>query len=167
MWGTMWIVNAHLGEKFMQHSRVMAGDASDIDIESIDDGKERDNVQNAITRLKEENIDWAGCAILDDYINEEMAGARCILDQHGNTTAAYIYEVAGDYVIGVHVAYAGMTAYDVLLLRRPPAHRHAAQRSARVVQPGLSVDLLDRRGRRNEGVPRVLPPRATRHLRPG
>ena len=123
MWGTMWIVNAHLGEKFMQHSRVMAGDASDIDIESIDDGKERDNVQNAITGLKEENIDWAGCAILDDYINEEMAGARCILDQHGNTTAAYIYDIAGDYVIGVHGAgwnfYDGVwdTLYDVCGIR--------------------------------------------------
>ena len=37
MWGTMWIVNAHLGEKFMQRSRVMAGDASEIDIKSIED----------------------------------------------------------------------------------------------------------------------------------
>ena len=52
MWGTMWIVDAHLGEKFMQHSRVMAGDASEIDIESIDDAKKRSKVQNAITGLK-------------------------------------------------------------------------------------------------------------------
>ena len=104
MWGTMWIVNAHLGEKFMQHSRVTAGDASDIDIESIDDEKERDNVQNAITGLKEENIDWAGCAILDDYINEEMAGGRCVLDQDGNATPVYIYDIAGEYVVGIHAA---------------------------------------------------------------
>ena len=71
MWGTMWIVDAHLGEKFMRHSRVMAGDASEIDIEGIDDAKKRGKVQNAITGLKEENIDWAGCALLEEYINEE------------------------------------------------------------------------------------------------
>src|SRR6516165_11070312 len=57
MWGTMWMVDARLGEKFMQHARVMAGDASEIDIERIGDAKKRGKVQNAITGLKEENID--------------------------------------------------------------------------------------------------------------
>ena len=110
MWGTMWIVDAHLGEKFMQHARVMAGDASEIDIESIDDAKKRGKVQNAITGLKEENIDWAGCALLEEYINEEMSGAHRILDKDGNPTAAYIYDIAGDYVVGVHGA--GWNFYD-------------------------------------------------------
>jgi hypothetical protein len=110
MWGTMWIVNAHLGEKFMQHSRVMAGDANEIDIESIDDAKRRGNVQNAITGLKEENIDWAGCAILEEYINEEMSGTHRILDKDGNATAAYIYDIADEYVIGINGA--GWNFYD-------------------------------------------------------
>jgi hypothetical protein len=106
----MWIVDAHLGEKFMQHSRVMAGDASEIDIERIDDAKKRGEVQNAITGLKEENIDWAGCAILEEYINEEMSGAHRILDKDGNATAAYIYLIADEYVIGVNGA--GWDFYD-------------------------------------------------------
>jgi hypothetical protein len=104
MWGTMWIVDAHLGEKFMQHSRVMAGDASEINIERIEDEQKRDEVKNAITALKEENIDWAGCAILEDYINEEMSGVHRILDKDGNATAAYIYDIADDYVVGVNGA---------------------------------------------------------------
>jgi hypothetical protein len=123
MWGTMWIVDAHLGEKFMQHSRVMVGDASEIDIERIDDAKKRGKVQNAITGLKEENIDWAGCAILEEYINEEMSGAHCILDKDSNATAAYIYVVADEYVIGINGAgwdfYHGVCdkLYDVCGIR--------------------------------------------------
>ena len=88
----------------------MAGDASEIDIESIDDAKERDRVQHAVTGLKEENIDWAGYAILEEYINEEMSGAHCILDKDSNATAAYIYVVADEYVIGINGA--GWNFYD-------------------------------------------------------
>ena len=47
---------------------------------------------------------------MSDYINEEMAGARCILDEDGKPTAAYIYDIAGDYIIGVHGA--GWNFYD-------------------------------------------------------
>jgi hypothetical protein len=128
MWGTMWIVDEHLGEKFMQHSRVMTGDASEIDIESIDDEKKRGKVQNAITGLKEENIDWAGCAILEEYIDEEMVGAHCVLDANGRTTAAFIYEIAGEYVVGINAAgwnfYDGVwdRLYDVCGIR---LHEHA------------------------------------------
>jgi hypothetical protein len=110
MWGTMWIVHECIGEMLWRNSRVMAGDASEIDIESISDEKKRDNVQNAITGLQEENIDWAGCAVLEEYMHEEMRGARCILDTSGNTTAAYIYEIAGEYVVGIHAA--GWNFYD-------------------------------------------------------
>jgi hypothetical protein len=107
----------------MQHSRVMAGDASEIDLESIDDAKKRGKVQDAITGLKEENIDWAGCAILEEYINEEMSGAHRILDKDGNPTAAYIYDIADDYVVGVNGAgwdfYHGVwdKLYDVCGIR--------------------------------------------------
>ena len=101
----------------------MAGDASEIDIESIDDEKKRGKVQDAITGLKEENIDWAGCAILEDYINEEMSGAHRILDKDGNPTAAYIYVIADEYVIGINGAgwgfYHGVwdKLYDVCGIR--------------------------------------------------
>ena len=74
------------------------------------DEKKRGKVQNAITGLKEENIDWAGCAILEEYINEEMSGAHRILDKDGNATAAYIYDIADDYVVGVNGA--GWNFYD-------------------------------------------------------
>jgi hypothetical protein len=92
----------------------MAGDPSEIDIESIGDAKKPGKVQNAITGLKEENIDWAGCALLEEYISEEMSGAHRILDKDGNATAAYIYEVADEYVIG-STAQAGIstTAYGI------------------------------------------------------
>jgi hypothetical protein len=110
MWGTVWIVDAHLGEKLMHHARVMAGEASEIDIENIDDAKERDRVQHAVTGLKEENIGWAGRALLEEYIDEEMSGAHRILDKDGYTTAAYIYVIADEHVIGINGA--GWNFYD-------------------------------------------------------
>jgi hypothetical protein len=70
-------------------------DPSEIDIESIDDEKKRSKVQDGIAGLENEDIDWAGCALLEEYINEEMSGAHCILDKDGNATAAYIYDIAG------------------------------------------------------------------------
>lgn len=56
--------------------------------------------------------------VLERYIDEEMAGARCILDKDGDPTAAYIYDVAGDYVIGVHGAGWNFTTACGTALRR-------------------------------------------------
>lgn len=63
-----------------------------------------------------------GSALLQDddsereHFDEEMAGAHCILDERGSETAMFIYEVNGQYLIGVHGAgwnfYQG--AWDVL-----------------------------------------------------
>ena len=48
--------------------------------------------------------------MLEQYIDEEMSGARCILNENGYTTAAYIYIVADEYVIGINGA--GWNFYD-------------------------------------------------------
>jgi hypothetical protein len=48
--------------------------------------------------------------MLEQYIDEEMSGARCILNESGYTTAAYIYVIADEYVVGVNGA--GWNFYD-------------------------------------------------------
>ena len=112
MWGTMWIVDEYTGTRFMEHSRRMVGEADEIDLDSIEDKKERKEVKTAIDDLKKESVAWGGVAILEQYVDEEMAGADCILDKNGATTAAYIYEIDGTYVMGVHGA--GWNFYDGL-----------------------------------------------------
>ena len=105
MWGTMWMVDGFIGEKLMENSRVMVGEASEIDLDAITDEKERAAVRKAVEELKAENVDWAGVVILEDYVDEEMAGVRNIIG-----TAAYIYEIDGEYIVGVHGA--GWDFYD-------------------------------------------------------
>lgn len=103
MWGTMWLVDENfIGEKLMEHSRVMVASASEIDLEDIEDEKERKTVTTAIKKE-----DWT---VLEEYIDEEMSGARCVLDKDGNTTALFVYEIADEYVIGVNGA--GWNFYD-------------------------------------------------------
>src|SRR3990167_4925696 len=80
MWGTMWIVDQWLGERLMKNTRVMVGEADEIDLDSITDETEREEVNTAIEDLKKESIAWGGLAILENYVDEEMAGATCILD---------------------------------------------------------------------------------------
>lgn len=109
MWGTMWIVEHH-GEELMEHSRIMVGEASEIDLDAIEDEKEREEVRTAIEDLKKESVSWGGVAILENYVDEEMQGARCVLDKNGSPTAAYIYEVEGQYVLGINGA--GWNFYD-------------------------------------------------------
>lgn len=97
MWGTMWILNQFDGEKFFENSRVMAHDVSDIEDDDI-----RSKVEKEV-----ENDDYS---TWEDYIDEEMAGERCVLDKDGNPTAAFIYELDGEYIIGVNGA--GWNFYD-------------------------------------------------------
>src|SRR3990167_2340934 len=110
MWGTMWIVDQWLGERLMKNTRVMVGEADEIDLDAIQDAEAREQVKIAIADLKKESIAWGGVAILEEYIDEEMAGATCILDANGETTPLFIYEIAGECVIGVHGA--GFNFYD-------------------------------------------------------
>jgi hypothetical protein len=95
MWGTMWIVDSFYGEKLLENSRVMVFDKDEIDLESLDEA-EREKVEKAI---QEDDF-----YVLEEYVDEEMSGERCVLDNNGNTTALYIYEVSDEYVIGVNGA---------------------------------------------------------------
>lgn len=109
MWGTMWRLD-YFGEDIYESARVMVGDKEEIDLDAIDDEKEREEVKEAIKALDEERISWGECALLENYIDEEMAGERCVLDKNGNTTAMFVYELDGEYWLGVNGA--GWDFYD-------------------------------------------------------
>jgi hypothetical protein len=96
MWGTMFIVSEFDGEKFMKNSRRMVYSAEDIDLDEIEEkeGKER-------RKEIEKAIEAEEYSIYEDYIDEEMDGAYCILDKDGSPTAAYIYEIDGKYIVGI------------------------------------------------------------------
>lgn len=59
----------------------------------------------------------------EELYDEEMEGERCILDENGNTTPLFIYEIEGEYLLGVHGAgynfYHGVwdKLYDTLQLK--------------------------------------------------
>lgn len=118
MWGTMWIVDDFIGRQFMEKSIKLVGDPDEIDLDAIEDENERKDVIEAIRALKAEEISYGECALLDKYVDEEMAGAYKIGD-----TAAYIYEIDGQYVVGVNGAgwdfYHGLwdKLYDLLGLQ--------------------------------------------------
>jgi hypothetical protein len=102
MWGTMWIVDTHIGERLIQHSRVMAESKDDIQLDDIEDEAERTKVEKAIKA-----DDWT---VLEEYIDEEMAYEHCVLDKDGRPTALFVYEIGDEYVIGVNGA--GWNFYD-------------------------------------------------------
>jgi hypothetical protein len=123
MWGTMWFIDSHWGEDLMEKARRMAGSYEEIDIDLIEDEQERLEVETSIEDLKKESIAYGGLAVLDQYIDEEMAGEMCILDKDGHTSNLFIYEIEGEYLIGIHGAgfdfYDGVwpTLYDALDLK--------------------------------------------------
>lgn len=86
MWGTMWIVDNWLGEKLMKNAKQVV---------------EPSECEN---KHKEDET----CDICEDY--EEMSGAWNIKDKDGVGTAAYIYEIDGQYVVGINGA--GWNFYD-------------------------------------------------------
>lgn len=101
MWGTMWIVDSMYGEKLLESSRCMAYDKESIDLNEIG-GYRRKEIEKAI---KEDN--WLN---IEQYVDEEMSGERCVLDKDGNTTAVFIYEIGDEHVIGINGA--GWNFYD-------------------------------------------------------
>lgn len=103
MWGTLWIMD-YFGEELYNNARVMVGEADEIDLDAIGDEDERKQVKEAIDALKQESISWGECILLENYVDEEMAGERCVLDKDGNTTAMFIYELDGQYLLGVNGA---------------------------------------------------------------
>jgi hypothetical protein len=98
MWGTMWLVDSFIGEKLME-SAIQVCEPSEC--ENHDKNKT--------------------CDVCDDY--EEMYGAWNVKDKEGYGTAAYIYEIDGQYLLGIHGAgwsfYDGVwnKLYDLLELR--------------------------------------------------
>lgn len=105
MWGTMFLVNEFDGEKMMKNSRYMVYDKEDIDLDEIEEkeGKER-------RKIVEKAIEEDDYSEFEEYYDEEMSGAHCVLDKDGSTTAAYIYDVDGIYVLGINGA--GWDFYD-------------------------------------------------------
>lgn len=84
MWGTMWIVK-YFGEKLINSAKLVCAP------------EECENHDKDTT-----------CDVCEDY--EEMGGAMNIKDKDGVGTAAYIYEIDGTYVVGIHGA--GWNFYD-------------------------------------------------------
>ena|SRR5215813_6878127 len=98
MWGTMWLVDSFIGERLMD-SAIQVCEPSEC-----------------------ENHDkYETCDMCED--SEEMGGAWNIKDKDGRGTAAYIYELDGQYIVGVHGAgwnfYHGVwdKLYDLLDLK--------------------------------------------------
>lgn len=102
MWGTMWMVDDFVKNRL--NTRRMVGSPDEIDLKAIDDKQEIKDIKTAMRDLKKESISWGGCAILENYVDEEMAGEECILDADGRPTAAFLYEIDGRYLIGVNGA---------------------------------------------------------------
>ncbi len=117
MWGTMWILNWH-GEDLFNNARVMLGDKSEL-LQEYDLLEKDDDKRILIEKAVAED-DWS---VLEEYIDEEQSGERCILDVDGKTTAMFIYEIDGQYVLGINGAgfdfYHGVwdKLYDVLGLQ--------------------------------------------------
>lgn len=96
MWGTMWILDFPGADDLYNDARVMVASKEDIDLKSIENVRVRARLARAI-----KNDEWS---MLENYVDEEMSGARCVLDKDGDTTAMYIYEIDGQYVLGVNGA---------------------------------------------------------------
>ena len=106
MWGWMWRVDDFIGCKLWGNSRVMCADVDELSANLKNNpgdytDAERADLEKAI------KYNWP---MLEQYIDEEMSGARCILNESGYTTAAYIYVIADEYVIGINGA--GWNFYD-------------------------------------------------------
>ncbi len=100
MWGTMWRLD-YFGNTLWEKSRIMVESKEEIYRDDFIDDKEREEFQ---ARLDDPN-DY-----MEEYIDEEMQGERCILDKNGEHTALFIYDIDGEYYIGINGA--GWDFYD-------------------------------------------------------
>ena len=99
MWGTMWRMD-YFGEDLYNNARVMQEEIDEVlENEDFDE-----KVLKKIKKAQASKDDNEIYVLLDNYIDESMGGARCILDKEGNTTAMYIYELDGEYWLGVNGA---------------------------------------------------------------
>ena len=81
----------------MKNSRRMVSDVSEI---------EDDEVRAKV----EKEVEESDYSTWEDYIDEEMSGELNVLDKDGSPTAVFIYELDGEYIIGVNGA--GWNFYD-------------------------------------------------------
>lgn len=105
-WGTLFFIEDSLGEELWdEKSRVMLGDKSELwdEARNLDD----EDPDKEKLRLALEADDWD---VLSDYIDEDMSGGRCIIDDEGHPTNMFIYNIRVAYLIGIH-AY-GFDFYD-------------------------------------------------------
>lgn len=108
MWGTMWIVDSWIGEKLMERSRLMYGSVEELkdEVDQEENSNFSEDERARLTAAIAED-DWS---VLEEYIQEDMAGALAIIDGKGNTIGVYIYEIADQYVLGINGA--GYSFYD-------------------------------------------------------
>lgn len=107
MWGTLWIMD-YFGEKLYENARIMMGGKDEL-LDEINQ-KENSNYNESEREILKKAIDGDDWSTLEEYIDEEMSGCRNVLDKDGNTTAMFIYELDGQYLIGVNGA--GWNFYD-------------------------------------------------------
>lgn len=77
MWGTMWLVESFIGEKLKSNSKIVC------------EPSECYNHDKNTT-----------CDICEDW--EEMGGENNLKDKDGRGTAVYVYDIDGQYLIGIH-----------------------------------------------------------------
>lgn len=108
MWGTMFLIEDYLGENIYNSARAMLSGTDELkdEIEQNENSNYSEDERAMLEKALNDD-DWT---VLEEYIDEEMAGARCVLDKDGDTTALYIYDIDGQYVLGVNGA--GWNFYD-------------------------------------------------------
>ena len=101
MWGTCFIISSWQYSSLETHRMYM--DVEDLrnNLNSLQD-KEKEKLELAI---KDEEYE-----ILENYIDEEMAGAYNVVDREGRSTAMYICDLGGKNVLSINGA--GCDFYD-------------------------------------------------------
>ena len=89
MWGTMWFIDDFAVRNL--ETRVLASSVDDI---------EDDEIREKCKKLKAEQ-DYT---LSEQYVDEEMAGNRCVLDKDGDCTSMYLYEIGDETLLGVNAA---------------------------------------------------------------
>ena len=95
MWGTCFIIN-NIDTDYLR-TRMMFSSIQELtkNLDLFGD-EEHEKLECAI-----ENEDWN---ILENYINEEMAGSQNILDQKQRPTSMFLHNMADEYVISINTA---------------------------------------------------------------
>lgn len=109
MWGTMWVCNFPGAERLYENARVMAGDY-DYLRQILKEAGGEELYSDTEREMLTEALEKDDYSVLEQYVDEEMDGARCILGRDGYTTSLFIYDIEGEYVIGINGA--GFNFFD-------------------------------------------------------